>query len=113
MTGDARSWRRPSRAMVRRLEHTAVGAGLLAGLLRYLASPNNPGALPRRFTSLEWMPAMRVGLPVTTITALLATAAVPLLAGRHLNPVVDLLASHKPVFGVYGPRNPRVRPGAA
>jgi 4-hydroxy-2-oxoheptanedioate aldolase len=32
---------------------------------------------------------------------------------RHLNPVVDLLAAHKPVFGVYGPRNPRVRPGAA
>jgi 4-hydroxy-2-oxoheptanedioate aldolase len=30
---------------------------------------------------------------------------------RHLNPVVDLLADHKPVFGVYGPRNPRARPG--
>ena len=30
---------------------------------------------------------------------------------RHLNPVVDLLAAHKPVFGVYGPRNPRARPG--
>jgi 4-hydroxy-2-oxoheptanedioate aldolase len=32
---------------------------------------------------------------------------------RHLNPVVDLLAQHKPVFGVYGPRNPRARPGGA
>ena len=32
---------------------------------------------------------------------------------RHLNPVVDLLAQHKPVFGVYGPRNPRQRPGTA
>ena len=31
---------------------------------------------------------------------------------RHLNPVIDLLAAHKPVFGVYGPRNPRARPGA-
>jgi len=31
---------------------------------------------------------------------------------RHLNPVIDLLAQHKPVFGVYGPRNPRARPGA-
>ena len=30
----------------------------------------------------------------------------------HLNPVIDLLAAHKPVFGVYGPRNPRQRPGA-
>jgi 4-hydroxy-2-oxoheptanedioate aldolase len=30
---------------------------------------------------------------------------------RHLNPVIDLLAAHKPVFGVYGPRNPRARPG--
>jgi 4-hydroxy-2-oxoheptanedioate aldolase len=29
----------------------------------------------------------------------------------HLNPVVDLLAQKKPVFGVYGPRNPRARPG--
>ena len=32
---------------------------------------------------------------------------------RHLNPVIDLLAAHKPVFGVYGPRNPRARPGGA
>jgi 4-hydroxy-2-oxoheptanedioate aldolase len=31
---------------------------------------------------------------------------------RHLNPLVDLLAAKKPVFGVYGPRNPRARPGA-
>jgi hypothetical protein len=59
------------------------------------------------------MSDMRVGLPVTTLTVLLATAAVHLQSGRHLNPVVDLLSSHKAVFGVYGPRNPRVRPGAA
>ena len=31
----------------------------------------------------------------------------------HLNPVIDLLAAHKPVFGVYAPRNPRSRPGSA
>ena len=31
----------------------------------------------------------------------------------HLNPVVDLLAQKKPVFGVYGPRNARPRPGVA
>ena len=34
-------------------------------------------------------------------------------APKHLNAVVDLLAARKPVFGVYGPRNPRARPGAA
>lgn len=28
-------------------------------------------------------------------------------ASRHLNPVVDLLAARKPVFGIYAPRNPR------
>jgi 4-hydroxy-2-oxoheptanedioate aldolase len=56
---------------------------------------------------------MRVGLPVTTMSALLAAAALHLQSARHLNPVVDLLADHKPVFGVYGPRNPRVRPGTA
>ena len=31
---------------------------------------------------------------------------------QHLNPVVDLLAQKKAVFGVYAPRNPRARPGA-
>ncbi len=34
-------------------------------------------------------------------------------SGTHLNGVVDLLAAHKPVFGVYAPRNPRARPGGA
>lgn len=29
----------------------------------------------------------------------------------HLNPVVDLLAQKKPVFGLYAPANRRVRPG--
>lgn len=48
------------------------------------------------------------------ITAsIVAVGAVHLQSARHLNPVVDLLAQKKPVFGVYGPRNPRARPGAA
>jgi len=51
-----------------------------------------------------------------SILALTAGATLALgFAARsdaHLNPVVDLLAQHKPVFGVYGPRNPRSRPGA-
>ena len=55
---------------------------------------------------------MRVGLFVTiTASAVLALAATN-QGTRHLNPVVDLLAAKKPVFGVYGPRNPRARPGA-
>ena len=32
---------------------------------------------------------------------------------QHLNPVVDLLAQRKPVFGVYAPRNPRAGRGGA
>ena len=49
---------------------------------------------------------------------LLAAVSTPLLSGvasaqakPHLNPVVDLLAQKKPVFGVYAPRNARPRPG--
>jgi 2-keto-3-deoxy-L-rhamnonate aldolase RhmA len=49
---------------------------------------------------------------------LLAAVATAVVSGTafaqakpHLNPVVDLLAQKKPVFGVYGPRNPRARPG--
>jgi 4-hydroxy-2-oxoheptanedioate aldolase len=32
--------------------------------------------------------------------------------GRRHNPVIELLAAKKPVFGLYAPANPRVRPGA-
>ncbi len=32
-------------------------------------------------------------------------------AQSHFNPVVDLLAGKKPVFGLYAPANPRTRPG--
>ena len=40
------------------------------------------------------------------------TATLASQSGTHLNRVIDLLAAHKPVFGVYAPRNPRTRPGA-
>lgn len=30
---------------------------------------------------------------------------------QHMNPVIDLLAAKKPVFGLYAPANPRGRPG--
>jgi 4-hydroxy-2-oxoheptanedioate aldolase len=50
---------------------------------------------------------------VLVVTAALLLGTLDLTRGqRHLNPVIDLLAAHKPVFGVYGPRNPRARPGA-
>ena len=55
---------------------------------------------------------MRVGLFVTMTASALLTLAATTQGTRHLNPVVDLLAAKKPVFGVYGPRNPRTRPGA-
>ncbi|MES2523428.1 MAG: aldolase/citrate lyase family protein [Gemmatimonadota bacterium] len=34
-------------------------------------------------------------------------------AQKHSNPVVDLLAAKQPVFGLYAPANPRVRPAGA
>jgi 2-keto-3-deoxy-L-rhamnonate aldolase RhmA len=50
----------------------------------------------------------------------LALSALVLVAGvaatqaqRRFNPVVELLAQHKPVFGVYAPRNPRAGRGGA
>ncbi|MFN8667985.1 MAG: aldolase/citrate lyase family protein [Gemmatimonadaceae bacterium] len=45
---------------------------------------------------------------------LLQLAAAPAAAQSHLNPLVDLLAAKKPVFGLYAPSNrrPPVRPGA-
>jgi len=50
-------------------------------------------------------------LLVAVSTALLSGGA--FAQGKpHLNPVVDLLAQKKPVFGVYAPRNARARPGA-
>ena len=56
---------------------------------------------------------MRDRLLLTMITATLLGSVAFTQSDRHLNAVVDLLAQKKPVFGVYGPRNPRARPGAA
>jgi 4-hydroxy-2-oxoheptanedioate aldolase len=55
---------------------------------------------------------MRAGLVLAVATIALLPATLTSQVGPHLNGVVDLLAAHKPVFGVYGPRNPRARPGA-
>jgi len=50
---------------------------------------------------------------ILSVVAVSLLGALGLRQGqRHLNPVVDLLAQKKAVFGVYGPRNPRARPGA-
>jgi 2-keto-3-deoxy-L-rhamnonate aldolase RhmA len=53
------------------------------------------------------------------VTLKVALPALVLLAGvaatqgqRRFNPVVELLAQRKPVFGVYAPRNPRAGRGA-
>ena len=43
--------------------------------------------------------------------ALTLTLAPSAHAQSHFNPVVDLLAGKKPVFGLYAPANPRTRPG--
>jgi 4-hydroxy-2-oxoheptanedioate aldolase len=55
---------------------------------------------------------MRAGFALGVAAIAMLPAALASQSGPHLNPVVDLLAAHKPVFGVYGPRNPRARPGA-
>jgi 2-keto-3-deoxy-L-rhamnonate aldolase RhmA len=47
-------------------------------------------------------PASLVSLPAFLV---LAAAFSPLQAQRHLNPVIDLLADHRPVLGIYAPRS--------
>lgn len=49
----------------------------------------------------------------TSAAALLSATLVP-QGSTHLNPMIDLLAAHKPVFGLYAPSNRRApaRPGA-
>src|SRR5215207_9702294 len=58
------------------------------------------------------MVTMRVRLLQTIVVGALLGSLQAAQGTRHLNPVVDLLAAKKLVFGVYGPRNPRARPGA-
>ncbi len=45
------------------------------------------------------------------LAAVVASPSLAAAQGKHLNPVVDLLAQKKPVFGLYAPANPRMRPG--
>ena len=49
---------------------------------------------------------MRDRLLVVTATGLLV-AGLAFTQGPHVNPVVDLLAQKRPVFGIYAPRNAR------
>src|SRR5688572_30752890 len=50
---------------------------------------------------------------IPLVAAIVLPGVIGLTQGQqHLNPVVDLLAQKKSVFGVYAPRNPRVRSGA-
>ena len=52
---------------------------------------------------IRWM------LTVSAVSVFLEPQAA--FAQQHQNPVVDLLAANKPVFGLYAPANRRVRPG--
>ena len=54
---------------------------------------------------------MRHCLVLAALSTAVLSGAAQAQAKPHLNPVVDLLAQKKPIFGVYGPRNPRARPG--
>ena len=48
---------------------------------------------------------------MAVLTLVQRPAPVAAQAAAHLNPVVDLLAAGKPVFGLYAPANRRARPG--
>ena len=54
---------------------------------------------------------MRHRFVLAALSATLVSGVASAQAKPHLNPVVDLLAKKKPVFGVYAPRNARARPG--
>jgi 4-hydroxy-2-oxoheptanedioate aldolase len=61
------------------------------------------------------IPRMRIRVLATAAAVAMAVGAgwAPIgAAGPHMNPMVDLLASHQPVFGLYAPANGR-RGGAA
>ena len=48
---------------------------------------------------------------ILVLVAISVSSAAMVQAPRHLNPVVDLLAQKKAVFGLYAPANPRGRRG--
>ncbi len=55
---------------------------------------------------------MRSALLLTAVAAgALSLAGAPVEAQPRLNPVIELLAAKKPVFGLYAPANRRARPG--
>ena len=51
--------------------------------------------------------------PFALCALVLAAGLAAVQGTRRLNPVVELLAQRKPVFGVYAPRNPRAGRGGA
>jgi 2-keto-3-deoxy-L-rhamnonate aldolase RhmA len=56
---------------------------------------------------------VRLSLLVSAASATTLGVAGLVQAPKHLNPMIDLHAAKKPVFGLYAPANPRVRPGGA
>ncbi|MCC6318013.1 MAG: hypothetical protein IT361_10010 [Gemmatimonadaceae bacterium] len=46
-----------------------------------------------------------------SLSVMAVPGAAALAQAKHRNPIVDLLDQHKPVFGLYAPSNPRMRPG--
>jgi 2-keto-3-deoxy-L-rhamnonate aldolase RhmA len=56
---------------------------------------------------------MRIQLVWTTLGVAVFGTLVVAQPARRLNPMIDLLAQKKPVFGLYAPANRNARPGAA
>ena len=56
---------------------------------------------------------MRLSQLVSVATATTLGVVGLVQAPRHLNPMIDLHAAKKPLFGLYAPANPRVRPPGA
>ena len=52
-------------------------------------------------------------IPFLAVAAVAVSSAAMVQAPRHLNPVVDLLAQKKAVFGLYAPANRRPGRGGA
>ena len=54
---------------------------------------------------------MKVPVLLTAAAVLALNVVVPAAQAQHLNPVIDLLAGRKQVFGLYAPSNPRAGGG--
>ena len=55
---------------------------------------------------------MRARVPVAVIAAVVLGGSVLGQSGKHLNPMVDLLAAKKPIFGLWRPRRAAAGPAA-